>query len=532
MPTLLIQTRRDTAANWANANTVLASGELALETDTCLFKFGNGTAAWNNLQYTSGGGPGTNMYVSSLTFLNSETLYTSSPHTSIIAMSSPSSPIVAYTSSITGASNCYNGPAYKCNQIAYNGSLYVAAGQAASSDHCIQWSADFSAWHPVNLQVSTLKEAKTVLWDGALWWAGGSGHTPNAKLYTSPDGSNWTQVIANATEIGPDTITDIAYNGINQYVIVGEGGTRNTLACSYISSQTILFNDAPAYPELSSFYKAPYTSIKYLNGLYVAANSSSTNQLIKSSDGINWAPILTNFSPNTTTTIATNGAYWLASGLDKTSANAMFIQSADGTTWTNATTLHATTSAYTKLSWTGANWIAASEESYVTSSDGIIWTTLPYSTPTTHVSALTGPNALFEPNAHTSSIYYTSTVINSQNINPNPSPIFGLNPSKIRIVTATPELVQSTLPSDELLLISTSANTNQEQPTLVLDPTGFIDGQHIKLKLMANSQPITVSSFGTNPIDGATTSHSMLLTNGAYKNLMYFQHTWYNLSEN
>jgi hypothetical protein len=106
-----------------------------------------------------------------------------------------------------------------------------------------------------------------------------------------------------------------------------------------------------------------------------------------------------------------------------------------------------------------------------------------------------------------------------------------LNPSKIRIVTATSEEAQSTLPSDELILISTSANTSAALPTLVLDPTGFADGQHIKLKLMANSQPIIVSSFATNPIDGASTVHSMLLTNGSYKNLMYFQSTWYNLSE-
>ena len=45
----LIQFRRDTAANWAAANPVLAAGELGLETDTQRFKIGNGSTAWNSI---------------------------------------------------------------------------------------------------------------------------------------------------------------------------------------------------------------------------------------------------------------------------------------------------------------------------------------------------------------------------------------------------------------------------------------------------------------------------------------------------
>ena len=43
--------RRKTSADWTSANPVLMSGELGLETDTTLFKFGNGTTAWNSLAY-------------------------------------------------------------------------------------------------------------------------------------------------------------------------------------------------------------------------------------------------------------------------------------------------------------------------------------------------------------------------------------------------------------------------------------------------------------------------------------------------
>jgi hypothetical protein len=52
----LFQVRRDTAANWTSANPVLASGEQGLETDTRLFKFGDGVTTWSALQYASADG--------------------------------------------------------------------------------------------------------------------------------------------------------------------------------------------------------------------------------------------------------------------------------------------------------------------------------------------------------------------------------------------------------------------------------------------------------------------------------------------
>lgn len=51
----VIQLRRDTAANWASTNPVLASGEAGLETDTNKTKYGNGSTAWNSLAYSASG---------------------------------------------------------------------------------------------------------------------------------------------------------------------------------------------------------------------------------------------------------------------------------------------------------------------------------------------------------------------------------------------------------------------------------------------------------------------------------------------
>ncbi len=49
--TALQKQRRDTASNWTSNNTVLLAGEIGYETDTKKFKIGDGTTAWQSLDY-------------------------------------------------------------------------------------------------------------------------------------------------------------------------------------------------------------------------------------------------------------------------------------------------------------------------------------------------------------------------------------------------------------------------------------------------------------------------------------------------
>ncbi len=73
MPNIQFQFRRGTSTEWTNANPTLASGEVGIETDTDLFKIGNGTQAWTLLAYgglrgftgSSGGGSGSVGYTGS-----------------------------------------------------------------------------------------------------------------------------------------------------------------------------------------------------------------------------------------------------------------------------------------------------------------------------------------------------------------------------------------------------------------------------------------------------------------------------------
>ena len=53
MSTVRIQVRRGTAADWTSVNPILAAGEMGVESDTNLFKFGNGTNTWSALAYAN-----------------------------------------------------------------------------------------------------------------------------------------------------------------------------------------------------------------------------------------------------------------------------------------------------------------------------------------------------------------------------------------------------------------------------------------------------------------------------------------------
>ena len=46
-----ITQRIDTSVNWSDSNPVLLKGEIGLESDTSLFKIGDGVSNWSSLEY-------------------------------------------------------------------------------------------------------------------------------------------------------------------------------------------------------------------------------------------------------------------------------------------------------------------------------------------------------------------------------------------------------------------------------------------------------------------------------------------------
>jgi hypothetical protein len=68
-----IQIRRGTAAEWTAANSILAAGELAVESDTNKMKVGNGSTAWTSLAYAPIGTLTSNMVTTALGYTPAST---------------------------------------------------------------------------------------------------------------------------------------------------------------------------------------------------------------------------------------------------------------------------------------------------------------------------------------------------------------------------------------------------------------------------------------------------------------------------
>lgn len=76
----VIKLRNGTAAQWTSTNPTLVKGELGIETDTNKFKFGDGTTAWNTLQYAVANASGTST-VDWSAILNKPSTFAPSSHT-------------------------------------------------------------------------------------------------------------------------------------------------------------------------------------------------------------------------------------------------------------------------------------------------------------------------------------------------------------------------------------------------------------------------------------------------------------------
>jgi len=111
MPFVQIQFRRGTAAQWTAENPLLAVGEMAIETDTNLYKIGDGVTRWIVLDYGGLHGPtGT----TGPTGYNGTTGATGDA-SSVTGPTGPTGPVTSFIFDGGSASNTYTlGPAFDC----------------------------------------------------------------------------------------------------------------------------------------------------------------------------------------------------------------------------------------------------------------------------------------------------------------------------------------------------------------------------------------------------------------------------------
>jgi len=260
--------------------------------------------------------------------------------------------------------------------VAYSGSLYIAGGdesEALISEDGITWTKRPS------------KKFTDIIWDGTRFIGL---EEPWNKIFTSPDGINWTEVGSASYEL-----SSIAWSG-STYVAVGENGTIRTSAdlatwSSPNSGTTVWLDDviwgggqfvavgdnviltSPdgiTWTERCNCTGPSFASVAWSGSRYVAANySNNAPGSYSSTDGIIWTQ---------------NADHWLSLIAWSDTLN-LFVgisgydsyTSADGLTWTQAGHIPATSWIIESLVWDGTQFLVTSEPGFVaTSTDAQEWT--------------------------------------------------------------------------------------------------------------------------------------------------------------
>jgi hypothetical protein len=201
--------------------------------------------------------------------------------------------------------------------VAWNGTLFVAVGGIYSGPSVVMTSADGLKWAttplPANVALSDVR------WVGGQWigLSRVGGESLNG-IYTSTDGVNWTKRVP---DIDP---TGVAWNG-TQYLAVG-----------------------------TSFYGAPV--------------------MATSTDGVQWTvqPSVNNLPM---LDVASDGQQWVVTSWQGSiPAHSVILTSRDGVIWRG---IDLPPGLAATVRWTGTAFIAVGSSGYATSADGTTWAVSP-----------------------------------------------------------------------------------------------------------------------------------------------------------
>ena len=210
-----IQVRRDTAANWRTSpTTVLAAGEIGFETDTLLFKIGDGSQQWQNLEYAGGTEPiQYNPSGTSVTDLNAATLRNNGNSKYLIL----------------GAGSVTNGPSGLTTGT--DGQLMVTVAKFDYTGASGSGNERFL----MTLQTLTTNKWFTRVWSGSAWssWV---------EVIQTPFTGNLTlsgDIAVNGGDITTTNGTGNVFESTATTVTLGRAATTVCIADNTTAAQTI-----------------------------------------------------------------------------------------------------------------------------------------------------------------------------------------------------------------------------------------------------------------------------------------------------
>ena len=263
------------------------------------------------------------------------------------------------------------------NHVAWNGSIWVAAGTKSNQSDVLAYSSDGINWTAgtrsgggttANLFTNC---AYRVAWSGSVWVAVGDatgGASNTIPVLWSADGKVWT--IGSIT--GTTVLHDVAWSG-REWLAVGVGSTFKI----YRSLDGKTWEGVSPSIPLIIPYSVVWNGTSWLIG---GIATSGTNSVITNTgDGTGaWSTSPTGLT--TCTGLAWNGTMWVAAGIPGTGSTVSLAYSSNGVTWTPVTNSVSTVlSSARAVAWNGYTWMAGGTSiggfgGIAVSDNGINWT--------------------------------------------------------------------------------------------------------------------------------------------------------------
>ena len=239
------------------------------------------------------------------------------------------------------------------NDIAYNGSIWVAVGAPITGSPIKYTTNPLSVWSNTTGPNLNTEVIDSIRWSGSYWLAGSR---IGGNIWKSSDAIEWI----NVASAGPlTTISDIAWNG-TMWTAVGSNTTPSG-PIVYADSNATNWNTANN--GFSQSGKGIAT-----NGLIWVAVGSGTSSMKYSYDAITWNDVMPQLS--VATCVAWNGNKFVVGGSNRNNSNLMY--SFTGIDW-SYTTSPPNISSVTSILWDGNHWNATGSNIYIQSTDGINW---------------------------------------------------------------------------------------------------------------------------------------------------------------
>lgn len=272
----LIQVRRDTATNWTSLNPTLAAGEIGFESNTGLFKIGDGSTAWSSLGYAATTASSTATLTNKTIALGSNTVsgsisqFNSAVTDADIATLAGSETLTNKT--IALGSNTVSGSVSQFNTALTDGDFATLAGSETLTNKTLTTptitrptiTTPIEGWFDAG---SGAGGSMTIdLLTSSLWWFTGNASS-NFSLNFRGNGSTTLNSLLSVNQ--SVSVSVLVTNGSNYYLsgAVSIDGSSKTV--SWLGGQ------APTSGGSSGFDLYSFTIIKYGTNLYVILGSLS-----------------------------------------------------------------------------------------------------------------------------------------------------------------------------------------------------------------------------------------------------------------